>query len=111
MGNNIKTIIQKKFYKADHFLIGLISAIVVPIITLTITYFYTFTNYNVHEFFHFLITFKVMTKLFSLCIIPNLGLFYLFLWLEFNKACKGVVTSTFLVAIAILIIQVAIGAF
>jgi hypothetical protein len=111
MENNFKSIVQKKFLKADSFWIGFISAIIVPIITLTITYFYTFTNYNVEEFFHFLITFRVMTKLFSLCVLPNLGLFFLYLWPEFNKAAKGVVASTFLVALVIIVIQVAIGAF
>jgi hypothetical protein len=52
-----------------------------------------------------------MTKLFSLCVLPNLGLFFLFLWPDFNKAAKGVVTATFLVAIVIVIIQISIGAF
>jgi hypothetical protein len=111
MENSFKTIVQRKMAKADQFWLGFIMAILVPIITLTITYFYTFTNYKVEEFFHFLLTFKVMTKLFSLCVLPNLGLFFLFLWPDFNRAAKGVVTSTFMVAVVIIIIQIGIGAF
>ena len=111
MESSFKITVQKKMAKADQLWVGIVAAIVIPIVTLTITYFYTFTNYTVDEFFRFLITFRVMTKLFSLCVLPNLGLFFLFLWPEFNKAAKGVVTSTFLVAIVIVIIQISIGAF
>jgi hypothetical protein len=111
MESNLKTFVQKKLAKADKFWIGLAGALLVPIITLSITYFHTFSNYSIKEFYNFLLTFRVMTKLFSLCVVPNLALFFLFLWPDFNKAAKGVVTSTFIIAVVIVIIQVSIGAF
>lgn len=101
---------KEKLVKFDKLWIGILSGVLAPVITLVIVFFYTFNNYTVGQFFHFLYTMRVMTKLFSLCVIPNLAIFFLFLHFDSDKSAKGVLMATFLVAIIIVIIQIAIGA-
>ncbi len=101
---------KEKLPKYDKLKIGLLFGLLLPVLTLVIVFFYTFHHYTVHQFLHFLYTMRVMTKLFSLCVLPNLAVFYIFLKLNMNRATKGVLMSTFILAIIIVIIQFAIGA-
>jgi len=91
--------------KIDKFWLGFILGIITPVITLVIVFFHTFSNYSVKEFFDFLQTMRILTKLFSLCVLPNLGVFFLFIWGDLLHGSRGVLAATFFVAIVILIIQ------
>lgn len=94
----------------NKFVIGFVLGLLAPIITFLITFFNVFNEYSWQEFFEFLIQFKVLTKLLSLCVLPNLGLFFLFLYPDFMKAARGVLTATFTSAFIIIIIQVILRA-
>jgi uncharacterized membrane protein len=96
---------MKWFVKFDKFWLGFILAILVPVITLFITYHHTFGNQHVPEFFQFLRDRHIMSKLFSLCVLPNLALFFLYIWGNFLKGARGVLAATILVAVIIVFIQ------
>jgi hypothetical protein len=91
--------------KFNKFVIGLIPGLLVPFGTLIIIFFHSFENYSVRDFFSFLKTMEIMTKLFSLCVLPNLGVFFIFIWLNYLKSARGVLAATFIVAFIILAIQ------
>lgn len=101
--------IKLKLSKFDNFIVGFVLGLIAPVLTLFIVYFVTFENYTIDEFFHFLKTMKVLTKLFSLCVVPNLAIFFLFVWPNFLKGAKGTLSATFLIAVVIIIIQVING--
>lgn len=101
--------IKGKVARFDKLYVGMIFGLSVPVVALMGTYFYTFTNYTFNQFFYFLIMLRVITKMFSLCIIPNLAVFFVFLWLDMNKAAKGVLTITFILTVLILGYQARVG--
>jgi len=96
---------MKRLEKLDKPWIGFIFAIIVPIITLSITYYHTFGNQNISEFFRFLHDRNIMSKLFSLCVLPNLALFFFYIWGNFLKGARGVLAATIVVAIFIVFVQ------
>jgi hypothetical protein len=91
--------------KLDHFFVGFIPGILVPVITLLIVFSHSFINLTVQEFFYFLKTMNIMTKLLSLCVLPNLLVFFIFIWPDYLKSARGVLAATFIVAFVILGIQ------
>lgn len=107
----VKIWISRKLGFLNKIWIGAILGVLAPLVTLIITYLHTFDSYTVQEFINFLIRFRVLTKLLALCVLPNLGLFFLFLYPDFMRAARGVLLATFLTAIIIIIIQINIGAF
>jgi hypothetical protein len=93
------------FSKFDKLWLGFILALLVPVTTLFIVFVNKFDEYSIDQFFHFMITMRIMSKMFSLCVIPNLGLFFLFIWGDFLHGARGVLTATFVITFAIIIMQ------
>ena len=91
--------------KIDSFITGLISAIILPLITLILLYFIRFGNIPFAEFINRIIVYNVAGKILSLCAIPNLLLFFLFIWLDRLKIARGVIGGTFIITLFILIIK------
>jgi len=48
----------------------------------------------------------VLPKIISLCLLPNLLLFFIFIWTNKLKAGKGVITSMFVYGLVILILKI-----
>jgi uncharacterized membrane protein len=103
--NMLNTDFIKFFFRFDKIWLGFALAAIVPAITLFIVYLHSFDNYSVKQFFHFMISMRIMSKLFSLCVLPNLGLFFLFIWGDFLRGARGVLMATFVVTIFILVLQ------
>tara|TARA_B110000881_G_scaffold181433_1_gene167793 strand:- start:125 stop:427 length:303 start_codon:yes stop_codon:yes gene_type:complete len=83
--------------KGDHLLIGLIPAMVLPIVIMSIIL-------NVYAS-NFTLQFIIENPLFSPLVndlkgalLINLGLFFLFYWLKKDKSAKGVLLATLLYA-------------
>ena len=89
------------YKKLDNIWFGVVLGICAPIITLIIVYFSSFDDYTIKQFFHFLTTMHILTKLLSLCALSNLGVFFVFIWLNLMKGARGVLLSTMLVALII----------
>jgi hypothetical protein len=97
---------QRKYFSGvDRLWVGFAFALLLPVITLFIVYLHTFDNYSIKQFFHFLIAMRIISKLFSLCVIPNLALFFLYIWGDFLKGARGVLMATFVVTVFILVLQ------
>jgi len=101
----IKTIKPKQKVKSKGMLIGSLIGGFVPLIG--IIAFYITRNYNL-SFTEYLLTLKsvgIASPLLSLCVIPNLLAFFIFIWLDKLIHAKGVMLSTLLYAIAIFILK------
>ncbi len=92
--------------KLDKFWIGFFPAIIVPAIVLSVVYLQTFEKHSITDFFHFLTRTGTLTQLLSLCVVPNLGIFFLFIWKDFLKGARGTLAATIVIALSITIIQV-----
>lgn len=101
--------LHNKLGRLNRFWLGFASGIVAPILTLLVTYYLNFEHYSPEEFYTFLLQFRILTKLLSLCVLPNLGIFFLFLYPDFRKAAMGTLTATFVLSIIIIGLQAILG--
>jgi mannitol-specific phosphotransferase system IIBC component len=92
----------------NNFTLGLILGILAPIVTMLIVYFSRFTQYVFTELIDYLIDTQVFTKIVSLCVIPNLILFFVFIWLNYLYSARGVLMATFIFAIFVFVTKFAL---
>ncbi len=85
--------------------VGLISGIFLPMVVIIFFYFFQDQDFEIVQLFRFLVEQEVFTKVLSLCIIPNLFIFFIFIWLNMLNAARGVLVSTFIYAFVIVILK------
>lgn len=89
--------------KFDNIKLGLIIGILAPTLTMLIIYLIKFIGFDFRELIDLLVSSGVFTKILSLCVIPNLALFFLFLNKYYYKTARGILMATILVAVFIFI--------
>ena len=90
----------------DTVIYGLIPGILVPVITLIIFWIIRFDG----GFFQFLRDFQhtgLLSKTLSLATIPNLLLFFVFLWTDRSFSARGVIFATLVIAMVMLVLKFA----
>jgi hypothetical protein len=93
---------MKKF---DSLLIGTISGLILPFITITVYYFIKYNKVSVSDFINVLETYNVITQVISLCVLPNLLLFFINLWTNRMQSARGVILATFIYTFIVLIMK------
>jgi hypothetical protein len=88
--------------------LGLILGIIAPVITMVIVYYARFSNYVFNELIDFLLDTQIFTKIVSLCVIPNLVFFFIFIRLNYLYSARGVLLATILFAIFVFITRFAL---
>jgi hypothetical protein len=81
--------------------LGSFLGLMVPAITLLLVYKIRFSRYDLSEFFIVFMQNKFLSSLLSLCMIPNLLVFLIFIWLNYLYSARGVLLSTFIVGFII----------
>lgn len=96
---------QSKF---DNMKLGTIMGLVVPATAILIVYLFTthskvsfsfFLDYWIHK--------SVMSKILSLALLPNLPVFFLYIWKNYYFTARGILMSTILWTFAIVILKFA----
>ena len=85
---------------------GLIPGIILPLTTLIIIWIVKYDG----GFFEFLTTFQhkgLLSKVVSLAAIPNLLLFFLFIWTDRTFSSRGVIFATLVLAFLMLVLKFA----
>ncbi len=93
---------QKKI-KYDNCILGFGLGIIVPIIAFLLFYLYRHPK-SFQIFYEQVLTVNVISRLVSLCAIPNLLVFFIFIWTNRYKSAHGVIGATFVYAIVVLIL-------
>ena len=88
--------------------LGLILGVVGPIIAMIGVYLVMFFGYSLSEVVDNLLSKHIFIKLISLCVLPNLALFFLFLNKYYYNTAKGVLLSTFIFALFVFITKFAL---
>jgi hypothetical protein len=88
-----------------HILMGLASGIVLPLLTIALIHTVRFDHLTFIEFAGRLFSLKIAGKFISLAAIPNLMLFFVFIWTNRLYAARGAVIATFLLALFILLLK------
>jgi len=87
--------------KVNNIYLGIILGLIVPVITVFLVYKIRFNQFNWEEFINLFVQRRVLSSLLSICVIPNLLVFMIFIWLNHLYSARGVLLSTFIVGIII----------
>ena len=87
------------------FWIGLALGIVLPIVAFVLVYFFGYSKTPFSEFMEYAFKIRALPKILSLCVIPNLAVFYLFLNKEYWRSTRGVIAATLLYTLAVVVIK------
>ncbi len=94
--------------KVDNLKLGLLLGILAPVLTMLIIYLIQFSSYDLNELVNMLVLKKVFTKIVSLCVIPNLALFFLFLNKNYYYSARGILMATVIFALFVFITKFAL---
>lgn len=96
----------RKRPRFDRLSIGFLVGIIIPLIVLLITHQVKFSDMPFAEWISNLWQMKILLKLMSLCVFPNLAFFMIFYRKKYDMAARGVIMATFLYAFAVLVVKV-----
>jgi hypothetical protein len=83
--------------------VGLVLGIVAPIIGFFVVYLVDFRGMNFTEYLEMLSSRNNLSSIVSLSVIPNLLLFFIFIWLDYLYSARGVLASTMLFALIVVV--------
>jgi hypothetical protein len=92
---------QKRF---DNVLSGLIPGIILPLITLLVIWFVRYEG-GLKEFLYSFQRLAMLSKVVSLSAVPNLLLFFIFIWTQRIYSARGVIFATLVVAAIMLVLK------
>jgi len=93
--------------KFNKMLLGVIAGLILPILAMLGYWLWSFKFLKFYpQFFTFLMTGRVLSAVLSLCLLPNLGLFYLFINREYYKSCRGMILSTLVYGFIIVYLKI-----
>ena len=86
---------------------GVVPGILLPMVTMVVIWL---IKYPEGGLFSFLKTFQqqgVLAKLVSLAALPNLGVFFLFIWSDRSFSARGVIFATLIIALVMVVLKLA----
>jgi hypothetical protein len=86
----------------DSWIVGLLVGLIVPVIAIVVFYYSSFTTVPFSYFIMYSKQIHVLPKLIAVGAIPNLGLFFLFMWRNHLVSARGVILATFVLAFIVL---------
>ncbi|MGM0529804.1 MAG: hypothetical protein ACQER7_00455 [Bacteroidota bacterium] len=91
----------------DSLKLGILLGIGWPLIVMILFYIVKFANYPLDIFFDQLLELKLFSKFISVCVYPNLLLFFIFIWINRLYSARGVVLATLLLGFLVVILKFA----
>jgi len=88
----------------DTLLTGLIPALILPVLTL-LGFWIIKSDRGFIDFLSYFQKMNMLSKVVSLTAIPNLLLFFVFIWTKRNFSARGVIFATLLLAFIMLILK------
>ena len=85
--------------------LGLATGLLVPLITVLIFYQVRFSHLDIREFLSTMISKEILSSILSLCVIPNLLAFFIFIWTNMLYLARGVLMATFVFALVVVAVK------
>jgi hypothetical protein len=85
----------------DSILLGILVGLIGPVIGVLVFYFVNFSTSNISNFFRMAAAQNLLSPLLSLCAVINLGVFFLFIKINYLQTARGIILSTFLYGLLI----------
>jgi hypothetical protein len=92
--------------KIDKQWIGLLLGLITPSITFFSIYLFAYHRDSFTTYYEMISAKKFLSQILSLSVLPNVGVFFIFIWLNKMNAAKGVLAATILVALAVFGIKI-----
>lgn len=89
--------------KYDRIVTGWLTGILLPLVIFFVTYQLKYSEMQFSAFVQNMWEMKILMKLLSICVFPNLGFFFLFYRLKYDMAARGVIMATFMYAFLVLV--------
>jgi hypothetical protein len=80
--------------KLNSLVSGILIGLIVPVLFYMIFYYTKFKNLDFISYYKTIYLGRLLPLLISRCVLPNLLLFFIFNWLNWQKAAKGIFIST-----------------
>ncbi len=97
---NPDSLIKKRL---NSHIFGLTAGLLVPLLTLVIFYFLSSPEMSFVDFVKFIVSKKKLSSLISLSVVPDLGVFFIFIWLDYLYSARGVLGAVFLFALIVVL--------
>lgn len=92
----------------NNFWFGFIIGIIAPMFILICYYLLNYSYLNADTFLFKIFLTNILSPLLSLCVLINLGLFFIFIQTESYKPAKGIIGATFIYAIFIFVLKLSL---
>ena len=89
--------------KMDNIWVGTLAGIILPLMVMGIVYLSSYAYLTVPQFLRKMVFVSIILKLLSLCAVINLGAFFLFYRVEHDKAARGVIFATMVLAFVVVV--------
>ena len=89
----------------NKFWIGLALGAVLPVVIFLLVYLFIYSKTPFVEFLEYALVMQALPKILSLCALPNLAVFYLFLNKEYWRTTRGVIAATLLCTLAVVVFK------
>lgn len=92
--------------KLNNIWFGFAVGLILPLIAFTIFFVYSFKSLTLSDFFLIVKKMDILTQTLTFCVMPSFFAFFVFHWRQLNKAAQGVVLSTMILTITLVIINI-----
>ncbi|WP_319501203.1 hypothetical protein [uncultured Draconibacterium sp.] len=96
---------KNKQSKYDKVGVGVLTGLVLPLIIFFIVYMVGENDMLFFDYIAGMRRMQALVKIGSLCVFTNVGAFWIFLKLKYEKAARGVLGATILYALLVLILR------
>jgi len=96
--------------KFNNIRIGILLGILAPLLTFVVVYLVAFRGMSFTEYMDLLMYRKKLSSVISLSVIPNLLLFFIFIWLNYLYSARGTLAATIFFALVVVVTKFLIRA-
>ena len=93
--------------KYDSVILGTVLGLLAPTIAFFIYYMIRYRGMYFPAYLHYLYAGGTFLPILSLCVTPNLLIFFIFIWTKRDKSARGVLQATFAFALYVGIMKLA----
>ena len=90
----------------NSFWFGLVAGLVVPVLTVIIAYYQVYSYMGFERFYERFVHLKLFSAFLSLCALPDMLVFFLFIWTNRLIGARGTLTAIFILTLIVVIYKV-----
>jgi hypothetical protein len=92
--------------KINSIWLGIVIGIIMPIISMAMFYLFSFKSLSFTDFYMMIQKMDILTQSLTICVLPSFFAFFFFYWKQYNKSAQGVVLSTMLLTLTVVICNI-----